>query len=85
MPFAAASEAVGGVGVGVDLHGSFAVLVEGAFHRVSFSGFQAVVGQDGSDGEGGFDGGNGHIWLFSVLFSNEEKIEPVTIRHKHTL
>jgi hypothetical protein len=43
------------------------------------------VSQDGFDGEGGFYGGDGHMRLISVLFSSEEKIKPVTIRHKHTL
>ena len=49
--------------------------MEGAAHRAFGTGFQAVVGQDGSDGEGGFDFGDGHgRVLFQFFFQLKKKL-----------
>jgi hypothetical protein len=75
LHFARPGEAVGGVGFWVDFHRGFAVGVEGAFYRALGSGLQAVVGQDSGDGEGGFDGGNGHTAaVFSFLLQLKIKL-----------
>ena len=53
---------------GGDLHTGRLVIVEGAAHGTGWSGFQAVVGKDRGDGEGGFDLGDGHRLCVGLSF-----------------
>jgi len=61
--FAVAAEAVGGVGLGIDLHRRGVVGVEGATQHVVFAGLQAVVLKHLLHAEAGFEGLEGHIFL----------------------
>ena len=81
----AAGEAVSRIGVGIDLHRGLVVIVEGAGHRAGGSDGQAIVVQNGGDGEGGFDLRYRHAaGVFSVFLSTEEKIGLSRIGEKST-